>query len=487
MQFRHRIGRAVLAVAGVAALVVLAPAPSTGALTIGTTQTFTVNTIGHDGIALGVSCVPAVGSTPAGCVAVGTNEGTQHPLVITSDGTTHVASYADALGGRHNLEDVYCSTSARCVAVGWGDTVSTSGRPYIMELDNGVWTAVTVATTDNDNTGQARLRDLTCVDIDNCVAVGSYRRQSNGKFVAFAATKVAGTWSTQEIVSADSVSGGGQWWMGDRVETVACPSSTACIAVGTGFNGAAKPIPLIATGTLSGGTWTWTTSLPALPQMTESGSGVVNCSTDGYCMVVGRYTASSAPTERNYALVYSAGAWDPTTIFFDSAGAAMTVADVSCPTSGICYAVGSIVNATVAEFVDGVATFVDLDNGSNWSDANEIECPSMNSCAVLGTAGTPQGNMYIATRENGVWVIPSTYAVVVTDPASAYDSYPQSLSCRSDGFCMAGGQHRQTNVWWRASVTPFTFPVDPATRGATNGGGSGSGDGSTVIPPAYTG
>lgn len=480
-------------------LLVTTPSMPTGALTVGTTETFTVGGIGHDGNTVALTCVPSVGSAPAGCVAVGTNEGNQRPLVITSDGTTHLASYADAFGGRHNLNDVYCSTSVRCITVGWGEPTSTSGLPYLLELQSGTWTPVSLTPPDIKTTvGDARLLDLSCSDIDNCVAVGSYRRLSDDRFVPVVATKVAGSWSIQQVVPPGSTSGNGLWFTGDRLQAVACPSTTTCLAVGIAYAGGVR-YPITSTGTLAGGAWTWTTTAPTLPDLTDGGSIVIDCSSDGYCLAAGLYTASSAPTSRSFALEYTNGAWSSSLISFDATGAAVGVSDVSCPAAGICYLAGwtgANVHAVVVEFVDGTPTAVNVDKGANGNYLTEIDCPTMNSCAAAGAADDAAGglgfNMYIATRENGAWTIAPSYSLV--DAASANDSRPAALSCRTDGFCMAGGQHRHTNVWWRASVTPFSFPIDPSTRtsgggngDAGDGGGSGSGDGSTVIPPAYTG
>lgn len=499
MSRRRSTCRGLAAAAVLTGSLFVTPSGPAGALTVGTTESFTVGGVGHDGNTVGITCVPAVGAVPAGCVAVGTNEGTQRPLVITSDGTTHVASYADAFGGRHNLNDVFCSTSVRCIAVGWGDPSSTSGLPYLLELENGTWSPISLTPPDiKTSVGDARLLDISCFDIDNCLAVGSYRRLSDDRFVPFVVTKVAGTWSTQQVVPPASTSSNGLWFSGDRLETLACPSTTTCIAVGVAYSGSLR-YPIISMGTLSAGTWAWTTSAAPLPDLTDGRSIVVNCTVGGYCLAAGLYTASSAPTSRSFALEYSNGAWSGSLISFDDAGAAISVSDVSCPVTGICYLAGwtgSNAHAVVVEFVDGTPTVVNLDKGANGNYLTEIECPTMNSCAVAGAADDAAGgmgaNMYIATRENGSWTISPSYVLI--DAPNANDSRPAALSCRTDGFCMAGGQHRHTNVWWRASVTPFSFPIDPSTRtsgggngDAGDGGGSGSGNGSTVIPPAYTG
>lgn len=476
---RHPI-RLVVAIATVIAAFATFVTPASATLAVGTTQSFTVNSISHDGITLGISCVPAVGADPAGCMSVGTNEGTQHPLFAIGE-PTQTPGYADSASGRHNLEAVSCVTSTKCVAVGWADANASGGHPYIMEYNSGTWTNRVADPADIKlAAGNARLWTVTCFDFDNCVASGSYQATTGDAYWAFVATKVNGTWSAQRITIPGETVSTGPWWNGSHLRELSCISSTLCVGGGTFKNASGQREAFLVKGTLSGSTWTWTPTNLTIPGATQTdGEPQVSCSPDGYCMAIAGYSSSGATSNPAYAIEFSNGAWSNSPILFNNgSGDSVWVNDVSCPVTGICYAVGGSITANfhglVWEFVDGVPTVVTVDKGSLGTILNKIDCPSLRSCAAMGTGDTDPNNWggfnFVAVRENGTWSVAPQFSIFAQNVS---ETSTRALDCRLDGFCLGGGN--DFNGAWRATVTPFTFTVDPNNTRGSSGGGSGGG------------
>lgn len=504
MRLVVRLFTALALLAGVLAATM---SPASATLAVGTTQIFTVNTVAHDGNVLGISCTPAVGAAPAGCMAVGSNEGTQHPLFATGE-PTMTPGYADAFGGRHNLEDVSCLSSISCVAVGWGDANSSGGHPYIKEFTNGTWTTPVADPADIKlAAGNARLWNIECFDFDNCVAAGSYQATTGDAYWGFVATKVNGTWSAQRVTVSGETISTGPWWNGTAITGLSCVSSTLCLADGFYRSASSPRVSFVAKGTLSNGAWSWTTQTVSVPTATQlDGDPFIDCSSDGYCLAVAGFSSSGANNNPVWALEFNNGAWSNTPIVFDGGNTdGIWTGDVSCPVSGICYVTGGTTTGTglIWEFTDGVPAVVTITKGSTGTWMGPIDCPTMNSCAAMGSADNGNGGAgfsFFAVRENGTWSVQSNLA---TYSQSTYQTSQRTIDCRLDGYCLGGGND-YTGAW-KAAVTPMTFTVDPNnTRGGSggggggsnSGGGSGSGSGSGVVLgengelitiPVYTG
>ncbi len=481
--------RLLTVVALLATVIAATVTPASAALTVGATQGFTVNGNAHDARAIGISCTPAVGSAPAGCMTVGTNEGIQHPLFATGY-DPQTAAYADAVAGRHNLEDVACLSSASCVAVGWGDSASSGGHPYILEYASGTWTNVG-ATADPPDIklagGNARLWSIECSDINNCIAVGNYQAVTGDAYWAFSATKVNGVWSSQRVTITGEQADNGPWWEGSSLSEVSCVSASECVAAGFYRSSAGTHKPFVAKATRSGSSWTWTTTPVVAPAGTGlSGDTLVSCSSTGYCMMVDGMSQTSGQTTLSvaYALEYINGAWSTTPIVLDDgAGHEVWAWDVSCPDTGICYVVGSQLGLAglVWELTDGVPHVVTVNKGTYGTQLYKIDCPTTYSCGVMGIGdefndqSVWEGYPFVTVRENGSWVVAPQYS---TYTQNIIDASVWSIDCTTAGVCLAGGNNK-VGISWRATVTPFTFTIDPSTRGGSNaGGGSGGGVGS---------
>ena len=464
------------------AVVLAPPAPSADALTVGTTQLFTVGGIAHDGSVLGVSCVPAVGAVPAGCVSVGSNEGIQKPLVVVGEGATQTAAYADAAGGRHWLADVACVTSTSCVAVGYADA-TTGNHQYIVEYSGGTWTRVAAIDPVNFSpTGGwgIQLKNLSCTDFDNCVAVGSYIGNASAvpanSIRPIAYSKVAGTWSVQVVepagatfTTATNVS---------RFTDIECVSTTRCYATGTYATGSGTARnPFVATGTVSNGAMSWTTSdIPLSDYQSFTDyyleDVVVDCASANYCVVAGNYIDTSA-VKKNFFWELTNGTFAASAAGFDPNPTNRTgITDIVCPEAGLCYATASTLDATTGGIItltNGTPAFQALAKANDISGRlQSISCPNSATCAVAGYGKESggQNHVTIGALENGTWSMNPTFPML----ASEYDAGVRSitsLDCRLDGQCLLGSSNRANNAW-RATLTDFTITVStPSTTSTT--------------------
>ena len=479
---RGTAARSILLAAVMLAAVVIGGPTDADALTLGTTQLFTVGGIAHDGSINGVHCVPAVGAVPAGCVSVGTNEGTQHPLVVVGSGASQTASYADADGGRHMLQDVWCETSERCIAVGWADA-TTGNHQYIMEYSGGTWTRVAAVdpADQSSSSGGIRLNMISCTDIDNCVAVGWFQAGSTASPASYvtpiAYAKIAGTWSVEQVRPAGMVLDVYTNPPTARLTSVDCVSATTCYATGTyGIGSGTAVLPFVATGTVSGGSMNWTTADIPISDLSTFGYGnfpVLSCASSSYCVVAGNYTDASA-IAKNFFWEMTSGTWAASADVYDlNPNDRLWISSIDCPADGLCYLptyTTSYVAGAVVTLTDGVPTFELLVKDgatSGWLDS--IDCPSAYNCIVGGSYKDPglQNNIVLGSLEGGVWSIHSTYPALDAQWDSYFNS-TTSLSCTIDGACLASSSNRANNAW-RATLTDLSITIDapPSTTTTT--------------------
>ena len=175
---------------------------------------------------------------------------------------------------------------------------------------------------------------------------------------------------------------------GSWLSAVTCPSSTSCIAVGTGATGNA----LVEQTTNAGGNWVVDTN-----GVSGLGLNAISCAGAFHCMAVGGERRGANLSASNTILVTTDGGttW--------SAGSIPSVNDyltsVSCSDTEHCWATGAL-------GLGGTSTIIMTgDGGSVWenqawsgpplpenavaligSQLNAITCPTSNDCLVVGQA-----------------------------------------------------------------------------------------------------
>jgi photosystem II stability/assembly factor-like uncharacterized protein len=303
------------------------------------------------------------------------------------------------------------------------------------------------------------LDNISCPTTDDCFAVG----EDSGADIAVITTDGGDTWVTRSLPAATGVPG-----EKDYLDGVACPTATECVAVGvaTDPHGVILGGDVVTTGD-GGSTWAFQ-SLPsgvggldavACPSPTDcyasgddAGDVAVIATTDGGStwvsddlpdMMAGLDTISCPSTTdcvaagESFAEGSDGGGFD---LFTTDGGVswsttplaprmAKTMADLSCPSTSDCFAVGG--NSR-----DRVDVVESTDGGSSWKVRGvpkkldflgAVACPSTSECVASGEV--LNNAVTVATTNTGrSWSVRSLPTGVET---------PLSISCPGPASCFA--------------------------------------------------
>ncbi len=219
------------------------------------------------------------------------------------------------------------------------------------------------------------------------------------------------------------------WFWGiSRVEAVACPSSSMCIAGGQGA---------VALRTTNGGR-TWVGEM--LPSGVTEITGVA-CPSKSVCEAIGHDSATSGATAALLRTTDGGVSWVSEKL---PAGMGGTVTGsvtstvlnaIACPSKSICEAVGGFGNSS-GEVVVALRT---TDGGRSWvrrtipgnGTVSAVACPSASTCEALFRVNGPGTEVVLRTTNGGKsWsrktVLPGNVGLEV-------------IACPSTSTCMAGG------------------------------------------------
>ncbi len=328
---------------------------------------------------VGVSC-----SSATACVAVGgvnTLRGArgtpQRMLTEVWNGTRWTFAAAPNPAGAiySNLSGVACPTTAVCIAVG-GYSNGTTGVTLAEAWNGAGWSAD--PTPNPAGATSSGLSAISCSAATACMAVGSY--SPDGSTLLTLAESWNGTsWSLQPTPNPAGATF-------NRLSGVACFTATACTAVGTYYNGS-KYLTLAEAWDGTG--WTIQPTPNLAGAFSSSLSGVA-CPSASACTAVG-----SSHGSKNVAL---AEAWDGTSwtiqhIPTPSGGAYPDLSGISCIATTQCTAVGSYSSSDFSTTL----TLAEAWNGTGWSRQPTrnrmgattsvlagISCPVTTQCMAVG-------------------------------------------------------------------------------------------------------
>jgi hypothetical protein len=327
------------------------------------------------------------------------------------------------------------------------------------------------------------LNAVTCTSVKSCVAVGNYV-DASGRTQGLLDTKSAASWTAIKAPLPQGARLGSQ---GAGLYSVACPSSSRCIAVGDYFNSSGHDQALMVIG--SGSSWTArNVPLPADPGTTPIYSLIsVACPSPSKCVAVGSYSSSSY--DGGLLVTEYGSSWTarkapvPANASADSSA---TLNAVACSAASACVAVGYYFDSS--QNTQGLLL---TESGSTWTateapaplDAESgttliaVACALKHGCVAVGgyhqaAAPLPQDTQgMLVTRLGSSWV---TTRIGVSPDVSA-----EAAACdSSEAVCVAVGQytdpagHEQGLVLagsgssWSASRAP-----EPANADANPGGG----------------
>ena len=271
----------------------------------------------------------------------------------------------------------------------------------------------------------AGLTAISCQSSSACVGVGV--TEHAGSITGLAATLQGDTWTLSEI-NQDHING-------PELDGVWCSSITSCIAVGSHDDFLGNPAPLIET--LSGTTWTATTSGLEPTGATKASLSSISCVSPTSCVATGTYTKVGG----NHVLVETlAGTnWSPSTAADPGGSTDAELSGITCFSATSCLGVGSWGTASppnmpLLERLTGT-TWTASTLGSAGDALTSISCSSATSCVAVGNA---TGGHTVAEVLTGA----SWSRQVVPLPGSTSSISLSGVSCTPDGSaCVAVGSY----------------------------------------------
>src|SRR5579863_573031 len=215
------------------------------------------------------------------------------------------------------LTSVSCTSMGDCVAV--GNFYDAHGPEGLIETErNGTWDAARLNLSSLPSVNgvpNVSLTSVSCPSAGNCAAVGNYS-DGPGNQQGLLVSESNGTWTASE---AGVTSIGGASQPSTTLAQVSCASAGACAAVGSYTDTAGNIRGLIATE--SGGAWTIQgpqySRLPSVAAWGTQDTALqsVSCPSSGNCTAIGTYvdgTANGGSTQ-GMLLAEVSGTWLPAT------------------------------------------------------------------------------------------------------------------------------------------------------------------------------
>jgi len=323
---------------------------------------------------------------------------------------------------------------------GTGATAGLPGRqpsapPAIAGTRAAPWRSQAYPSSSGMSTGH--MFSISCADSTHCWIVGATGAVNGSESaVILASTDGGATWSPQSFPSSTGLSANGHLY------SDACPTVTACWAVGT----AGSTLVILST-TDGGATWV-SDSYP--PGLAGAHLFSVTCPTVDACWATG---ATAAGTPIILSTAHNGSSWSEQSYPPDAAISNNGLFSISCPTASACWAIGESAGALVI--------LTTSDGGSTWStepyassstltraygnSLSSIDCPSSSTCMIVGfsggkAAGSPPATL--STSDGG-----STWTARTYPPELGLSSGQViDLSCPDDANCWAIGERDTSPV-----------------------------------------
>jgi hypothetical protein len=381
------------------------------------------------------------------------------------------------------LQAVACSAAINCTAAG-----SSGGAAMLVYSSGNGWKAAVVPAPATGAKGM-ELTAVACPSATSCVAAGQYHSQSRQQGVLLAGH--GATWTaTRSPLPSTAASHPHVVF-----SSMACPTATACVAVGAYTAAAGTSEGLIVTGHDT----SWTAYEAPLPSDARAKPSArltaVACSGAGHCAAVGSYY-DKAGNEQGLIVTGTGSSWSGHRAVLPSSavipGASLSA--VACPAASDCVAAGS--------FSANQRGMVLTGSGSSWkavatplpagsaakpgATLQQIVCPSATECVAAGSykAGTGGDQGLLIGGHGTKWTavkapLPSGAAADQSSPGASL----VSVACAAANSCVAAGQYTDTAgdakvllLYWRGSswaASSGPLPANNRTVGAQAQGSLG--------------
>jgi hypothetical protein len=298
--------------------------------------------------------------------------------------------------------------------------------------------------------------------VTGILAAGLLSGAISPAIAAGAASKAPARWALQHIPDAH----------GAALESISCPSATACTATGSVVRDG--HIYRTAAEGWNGTAWS-AEPTPAIPGGIDSFLRAVSCTAPASCTAVGDYWNGTGNV--TLAETWNGTAWSirSTPVIADSRSSDLF--GVSCSAATACTAVGDFINTrgflrTLAERWDGTAWSVQPTlnpKGSQQDVLEGVSCASARECIGVGQAAVASGaSTTLAEAWNGsAWSVQPT-----PNPTGAQLSNLSGVSCVTTTDCVAVGTDSPGSIststlaeTWNG--TAWSIQPTPDSPGAT--------------------
>jgi hypothetical protein len=367
---------------------------------------------------------------------------------------------------------LYPASSGYDMASGLGSPIGTKLAKALRS-----WTAYEAPMPPGDeaepNTG---LDSVACPSASRCVAVGDYYNSSG--LQGWLVTGSGSSWrATKAPLPADAGAGG-------DLSSVACPSPSRCVAVGSYAVSGDTGQGLLVTG--SGSSWKATRApLPAGANASAypyPGLISVACPSVSECVAVGEYVDSSG-NQQGWLVTGSGSSWKATKAPLPAGagtGSGALLDSVACPSASQCVAVGQYYNSSgnyQGLLLTGLGTSWTaaeaplLPHGGRDSGANlnSVVCPSASQCVAAGGSGNAQGLLVTGLQTS--WK--ATKAPLPANADVSGGAYLYSVVCPSASQCTAAGfffnasnNNEQEGLLVTGTGSSWTAAAEPPPDGA---------------------
>jgi hypothetical protein len=375
----------------------------------------------------GISCTAATS-----CTAVGSDTdaaGVSVPLVLTDNGSGWTPATTPSLSvadRSSSLTAVSCAAPGSCLAVG----TDASGVLTLRSLA-GHFSQQTAPNPGEGNHASNTMpapASVACPTSRACLMVGSYTNAA-GNDDGFAERWNGTSWSLQPTPMTDSDTS-------TSLSAISCTSPVKCFAAGTQTVGVGEPMSATTstlTEQLTGSRWKYQSVQPLTP---GDGSGAedavdalvgISCSSSRHCTAVGLASEDGGCNRcGTLAERFNGRRWT-----LQRHAQTDSLQSVACPTVKLCVAVGG----AAAQVWNGRAWKLGRIPAAGGGGLTGVSCPTRKLCVAVGTAR--RGRVLVERWNGSRW---SEQAA--PDPVGAKQIAVTGVSCPRVSACVLVGSDR---------------------------------------------
>jgi hypothetical protein len=362
------------------------------------------------------------GALAAGSIAIfAPTAGAQPAPVLTWQRT----SVPQPAPGGHDFQAISCPTADFCMAVGTstdpGGPTAGPSRPLVETWDGSTWTLRHAITP--SGTTRTELSGVSCPTATDCTVVGA---TGSGNIAYLPLAEVwNGTTKTWRV--EDTIYPGARTDDVDHLDSVSCPSTSFCVAVGSEESGT---IRALRENWRSGGVG-WDRSGPLGPVGSSLGS--VSCLSRDQCVAVGQMvTGNGQGDQYAYGDLIQTRRGDTWTMTSAPSPKKAALSAVSCTSASSCVAVGTSNES---------GGFAVAESGGRWTltpapgaELDALSCSSAISCQGAGFTG--KGGVEAARWDGSTWTGEAIPAPAGSKPST---TLVDGVSCANAADCLAVG------------------------------------------------